>query len=382
MREYYQINLPAVVVLILGFCSSAYGQSAPADVVKFKLEDYGWQAPPREPSGELGGDQSRLVAIDHQGRILLGFTTRENDRLATREHPGLSFHISRFTKHGELDLALVLPTNNLYTNGLYLGSNDQIIARSNDTLQWMSEETGIHNQSPIWQVLAPCPSSCHLSQSPSRDTLIVRGPRESGHFSYVILDTTSPVPHAARTCLWIALEAQTITDKFAYQSTDGIRFDARRWPLCEREHDTELTLDMRNGMIRPLSDEVFLLLGTGKERRGVELVAADGQLKFQHEMPKHDIVAPETIRTDERGNRFAFTVETWRGGSKALDISGKIVSRRVVVFSESGEQLASVQVNPLYNPLRYQRDFDFALSPDGRRLAVLDAGLLTVIDIQ
>jgi hypothetical protein len=99
-------------------------------------------------------------------------------------------------------------------------------------------------------------------------------------------------------------------------------------------------------------------------------------------MPKHDIVAPETIRTDERGNRFAFTVETWRGGSKALDISGKIVSRRVVVFSESGEQLASVQVNPLYNPLRYQRDFDFALSPDGRRLAVLDAGLLTVIDIQ
>src|ERR1700693_744369 len=154
MRKYYQINLPAVVVLILGFCSSAYGQSAPANVVKFKQENSGWRAPPREPSGELGGDQSRLVAIDHQGRILLGFTTRENDRLATREHPGLSFHISRFTKHGELDLALVLPTNNLYTNGLYLGSNDQIIARSNDTLQWMSEETGIHNQSPIWQVLA------------------------------------------------------------------------------------------------------------------------------------------------------------------------------------------------------------------------------------
>jgi hypothetical protein len=48
--------------------------------------------------------------IDHQGRVLLGFTVRENDGLARREHPVLSIYISRFTRHGELDLALVLPT--------------------------------------------------------------------------------------------------------------------------------------------------------------------------------------------------------------------------------------------------------------------------------
>jgi hypothetical protein len=57
------------------------------------------------------------------------------------------------------------------------------------------------------------------------------------------------------------------------------------------------------------------------------------------------------------------------------------VARRVAVYSETGQQLATVPVNPAYNSLRYQRDFDFSLSPDGHRLAVVDDGLLTVVDL-
>jgi hypothetical protein len=98
-------------------------------------------------------------------------------------------------------------------------------------------------------------------------------------------------------------------------------------------------------------------------------------------MPKHDIAVPEPTRSDERGAHFAFIVETWRGEARDLDISGKRVARRVVVYSENGQNLATVPVNPVYNSLRYQRDFDFSMSPDGHRLAVLDEGVLTVVDM-
>jgi hypothetical protein len=93
------------------------------------------------------------------------------------------------------------------------------------------------------------------------------------------------------------------------------------------------------------------------------------------------MVPSQTMRPDESGDRFAFTVETWRGGSRALDISGKRVARTVVAFSESGQQLAAVAVNPIYDSLLYQRDFDFSLSPDGHRLAVLDEGALKVVEL-
>jgi len=45
----------------------------------------------------------------------------------------------------------------------------------------------------------------------------------------------------------------------------------------------------------------------------------------------------------ERGDRFAFTVDTWRGRSRFFDISGKLVARRIVVYDEKGRELASVR---------------------------------------
>jgi hypothetical protein len=139
---------------------------------------------------------------------------------------------------------------------------------------------------------------------------------------------------------------------------------------------------MRSGQISPPSDGALLLLGTGgMYRRGVDLVSQDGQLRFHHEMPKHDIVGGlvwPPIRSDERGDRFAITVETWRGGSRALDISGKRVARRVVVYTETGQQLATVPVNTNY----HLRNFDFSMSPDGHRLAILDEGVVAVADMQ
>jgi hypothetical protein len=108
---------------------------------------------------------------------------------------------------------------------------------------------------------------------------------------------------------------------------------------------------------------------------------SDGQVKFQRTMNEKDDVPQYYIgfwaTSDERGDRFAFVVDTWRGGSRYLDTSGKLVARRIVVYDEGGHELSSVPVST-----NYQHDFDFSLSPDGHRLAILDEGVVTAFEIQ
>lgn len=364
--------------ILTSACHHAFAQTRTENVIQFKLEEYGWQPPPKQQRGEWPGEWSRLVSIDHKGRVLVGFTARENYGLATREHPGLSFHILRFTAEGKVDLSLILPTNSWFTNGFYVGPDDRIFARANDVLQLEMENGQTNNSPAAWRPLAPCPKTCYISQSSSRRTLVLREFEGPDRYTYTVLDASSFPPRLVQRCPWIGFYGELVTDRFAYQSTDGISTDARRWPLCDQEHETELPLDMRNGMISPLSDEALLLLGTGKDgsRRGIDLVSPDGQLRFHREMPKHDFVGGP-VRSDERGDRFVFIVETWRGGSRLLDISGSRVARRVVVYSETGHQLSTVSVNPVYH-----RDFDFAMSPDGHRLAILDQGVVTVADLE
>ena len=194
-----------------------------------------------------------------------------------------------------------------------------------------------------------------------------------------MLDSSSAVLPVAKDCPWTGSYGQAITDRFVYHSSDGISTDVRRWPLCDQKRETELPLDMRNGAIRPLSDEALLLIGTRKKdsQEGVDLVGPDGQVKFLRQMPRHDIVGPYWTAVDEKGDRCAFTVGTWRGGSRALDVSGKRIARRVAVYNDAGQELVSILVSTTYH-----QDFDFSLSPDGHRLAILDEGVLTVVEIQ
>jgi hypothetical protein len=104
-------------------------------------------------------------------------------------------------------------------------------------------------------------------------------------------------------------------------------------------------------------------------------------VRFRHELPKGDIPkyrGAAWVEADDRGDRFAFIVTTWRGGSRFFDISGKVVASRIMVYSDTGQELASVAV-PV--GAAFHHDFDFSLSPDGLRLAILDTGIVTVLDL-
>ncbi len=385
-----QRNLVAFAMLFFAACSAVDAQSETAKPMRFKLDDYGWQSLPKPQPGERPGSHGPLVAIDHKGRILVGFAAHENAGLATREHPGLSFHILRFSPGGKLDRTLLVPTKQYYGNGLYLGPKDQIFAHANDTFQMPSEQNGDGTSSAEWRSLIPCPVTCAITQSPSRQTLIIRESKDglgngtvwaTNESTYTIIDTSSELP-LLRTCTKMAFYGEKITDKFAYWP-DYDRDDDRtvRFPFCGVDNYQELPLT-HVGAFFPLSDDAFLLLGSDKDRRGVvKLVGQDGQIRFQHTMSEKNEVPQYYVgfwaTSDERGDRFAFTVDTWRGGSRFFDISGKLFARRIVVYDEKGRELASVPVSTAYH-----RDFDFSLSPDGHRLAILDEGVVTVVDMQ
>jgi hypothetical protein len=323
-----------------------------------------------------------LVSIDRKGRVLVGFAVRENSDLATREHPGFLFRILRFTSEGKVDLSFAVPANNRLTNGLYLGPNDEVFARANDALQGVAEEDGTHKKGTVLLPLAACPRDCQVSQSPSRRTLIVTNFEGHDLYTHMMLDASSSPPRVVQGC---SQSGGIITDKFSYSvGSVGMRYFARRWPICEPEHSVELPIDLLGGALYALNDGLLLLLGIGNihgreivtPMRGIELITSDGQVKFKQEMPKHDVVTDE-VRSDERGDHFAFIVETWRGGSRLLDISGNRVGRRIVVYAGTGQQLATVPVSPIYH-----RNFDFSMSPDGHRLAILDEGIVTVVDLE
>src|SRR5215470_265132 len=99
-----------------------------------KLENFGWQPLPERQIREWHAAQGSLVSIDSHGRVFVSFATRDNLSLATREKPGLTFHILRFTADGEVDNSLTLPTNDYFLNGIYLAANGQILARANGML--------------------------------------------------------------------------------------------------------------------------------------------------------------------------------------------------------------------------------------------------------
>jgi hypothetical protein len=375
-------------LLAVTVCAGIYvpAQSQRARVSTLELGSYGWQPLPKRQSGQGGewlGIFSQRVSIDHKGRVLVGFTARDNQGLGTRERPGLFFHLLRFTSEGKLDISLVSPTKDFFTNGFYLGANDQILVRANDTLQALSAGDEAGKEGMAWRVVSSCPGDCYIKQSFSRRTMILITFPGTDHSTYTILDTSSSPPRVEQTCSRMAFYGQRITDKFAYWAgEEGLEPFTRRFAFCDLDHPQELPLGW-GGIFFALNDDTFLRLGADYKhpRSAVEVAGSDGRIRFRHELPEHDLPrhhGASWVTADERGDRFAFIVDTWRGGSRLFDTSGKLVASRILVYTDAGQELASVPVNTTIA----DRTFGFSMSPDGQRLAILEDDAVKVVDLE
>jgi hypothetical protein len=310
------------------------------------------------------------LVLDREGRVLVGFTAREGVELATRDHPARLFHIVRLNLQGQSDLSLFLPTNDWHKNGLYLGPDDQIFGRAGDAFEWLSAD-GSRGNPPAWQVLAACPESCSVWQSFSRKTLLLRSlDEETHHTIFKIVDAASSTPRVTQTCAQFA--SIKITDRFAYvPSYDKDDHLVVRFGFCEMDHYEEVR-GWGRGAGYVLNDETFLKIGPA----GTTLIGLDGHVRFSREPRKHEWIDPDKIATNERYDRFAFMVNTVQGEHPHLDVSGHLVARHILVLDQAGKELASIPTDSDYHP-----DSNFAMSPDGHHLAILEEGVVTIVEL-
>jgi hypothetical protein len=358
---------------LLAAASSAV---AGTKVMEFSLRDYGWQPPEPIHRGESVTVGGSSIAVDHKGRVLAGFVTRERSGLVTRGEPALYFHILRFSPDGKLDLSLSLPADGWRTNSLFLSETDQILARADKKLQLLQLDPS--SGKTTWKEMAPC-EWCEIHQSPSRRTLLLDD--RDADPPVTVIDT-SQWPKIER-CQEPIFPVIFITDTFAYYSgneeTDDFPY---RWPLCHYEDHLEIPLHYV-GRFVVLNDQLFVVnakvKGDSYQDRNLEVVSSAGDVKFRQAMAKREhwdsFFAP--IRSSEDGRRIAVDIMTRRGGSDWLDIDSRVTARRIAVYDiETGKEVASISVNPVFRDL-----FEFDLSPDGRRVAILEDDVVKIVDI-
>ena len=381
-RALKRCRLLSLTAILAG---NIFGQAippVPGTAFVLDLRNYGWES----PEGQQHGVDIPSIVVDHEGRVVLGFTAQARSGLVTRSQPSLDFHMMRFSPDGKVDLSLSLPTQVKVRNFIYLTDTDQIIARANDSLQLLQEDGG-SLQKPEWKRLC---EQCGVSQSPARRTLVLHLKNADPPLTILRF---SPKP-ASRPCGKTArfVEShedriqnytQYITDEFAYfhgwePQSGSFTY---RWPLCDYEHRVEMPLHVA-GRWAVLNDDTFVVYPYSKRRKDeeMEVIASDGHVKFHPAMQEHESAGTiwTPIKSSEHGNLIAVDLLTIRGRSRTLDLSGHVTARRIAVYDiEAGKQIASIPVNP--KP-RYH--FEFDLSPDGHRLAILEDDKVRVVDIE
>jgi hypothetical protein len=369
-------NLWALLGILIWASQPVPAQSRTESTVVLNLGSYGWEAPGRREVS------SPSIAVDHKGRILVGFTVRERAGLVTRRQPSLDFHIVRFSPDGKASLSLPsLPTNAAGRSGIYLSDTDQIIARANDSLELLQADDG-DPQGGVWKILAPCMQQCLVEQSVTRHSLRLYTPSADPPLTLIRL---SPQPVLKRCGKAESLIESNddrmqndprISDESAYSSLDG---DAYRWPLCDYEHRVKMPLRI-GGTWLVLNDQFFVsdTYSSREEAWRLEVVSSDGKAKFRPDMAKHEsVIASQPIRSSERGDRIAVHIATLRGGNRRLDISAHATARRIAVYDiEAAKEVASIPAS-----VKHRYRFECALSPDGQRLAVLEDDIVRVVDL-
>jgi hypothetical protein len=368
-----------ILVLIVWMGQLVPALSQTEGVVTLNLKAYGW-----EPPGRREVD-SPSIAVDHQGRVIVGFTVRERTGLVTRNQPSLGFRIVRFSPDGKVDLSLSLPTNEAGRTGIYLSDTDQIVAIANGRLQLLQ----IDHEDPrqgVWKIIAPCPLRCGVVQSVTRRTMLLYTLDSDPPLTLVRFSPQPELRRCGKARQFIGSTEdmmqnypRSITDESAYfHGSSGVEDYAYRWPLCDYEHRVEMPLHIRQGV---LNDGVFIAseYDARKNQGELKVIQSDGRVKFRADLVKHETaISRPPVRGSEHGYRIAVDIATRRGGNQALDISSHITARRIAVYDiEAGKEVASIPAN-----LKHGYHFEFDLSPDGHRLAVLEDDMVRVVDIK
>lgn len=316
---------------------------------------------------------SRYVDFDAEGNVFVGFVV--GDKPAHPDTPQFisrSWRIVKLTSAGKFLFTKDFSTMSWDDNGIYGAAGGNFLVRTINSLKLISGEgelliervlPAIRNGYNLSWIVQPSPSrekiylkekllevlnsknlslitSCGFGKSHplellSEDSMLVKGPSRLGRY-----DLGYEIGKVCETPEW--------------------RYDVELggpspWALLDQSRTVAI------------HRETLILQEHGREK---------WRLKFER---KKGEGIGNYILSDQSGNVFALRLRKIVGGSDFFDTNGKVAEARIMVIrSHDGKILVEAPIKPVESISPVQ---DFAVSRDGKYLAIMDEGELRVVSI-
>ncbi len=346
------------------------------------LKEWGWERRPARhgyPEGSRVG--GRHVDFDSAGNLVVGFVTRKGSvRLDTSESPALFWHVQAFDPEGQPAWQRETPTRSWYDNEVFTGDLGTQLLRMHNDLKLLSGSGELRFERPLpegrghWNILAP----------PSGRFFVVAGHR--GIREIVVLSATD-LKEVATCSVGDHRVLNSVSDRaglFHYSDQTLVR-RVEVGELCGPVLFASPETANEPEPLALLDDSRVVSVGVtvkgphGSAKPTVALQAAGVERWRDSFDPTHENVSH--VRVGGNGSVFAVLVQTYAGGSRALDRNGHRTKARVVLYrSEDGKRLMEVPIVPL-PPERLDAVLDFAISRDGRYLGILSDGTLRCLPV-
>ena len=339
-----------------------------AQVQRINLTQWGYSSPLRKPEflSTEGTTRPRLLAFTSASQLIVGFVTRNGNALATRQEPGLTLHALTLNDSGRLVSERSFPVIDWYDNGLFTGAYNTLLVRWGQTLSLYSHTNELLGEKQIPD------RNIKILPLPGREAFVV-----SHIFNGEIEVFSSQALAPLNRCLlgthsWVtSVSNRNVLINYASLADDpwlrriqvkqicGPLQFGYQWRDDKGQHATDTTL---------IDDNHFLLAGPGSS--AIEFFDRGIRKWVDSLDKKHESIDPH-IAIDENGSTFAIAVLKSAGGNTFLDLDGHRVGIRIIVYRSDGIRLAEISVDHLPSYV-----FDFAISPDGKTVAVLSDGEL------
>jgi len=346
------MDIRAVAIVALFACTGL--QAA----WRVDLAEWGYKPPPPRAVREAGA--VRFLDFDSHNQVLAGFVVRAEDPLATSTDPGLILHVVAFDPDGKFLSDRQFPATSRYQNQIFATSSGNLLLATDQVLRLISPDGKVLAQRDLprdWWRLWAAPDRTrfwfkNLVVLDAKDLTTVaecsypdhRVDSISAHNTFLALYKSNSFSHPTE------VRAFCGSTQFTYVASQG-------------EPSDGTLLD---------DDRVVLAYGDPM----VELIDRGVRLWRDSLDKRHERIG-DHISVDTHGDRFAVLVDTYQGGIRFLDISSTLKSKRVIVYNaKDGKHLVEVPIPKL--PKFF---LDFALSPDGKLLAIKCDGELQVVAV-
>lgn len=313
---------------------------------------------------------THLLAFSGEHEIAVAYLSHERTGLATREEPAYSLNLVMLGTAGEQTAKAAFATQTSANRGLYVGKSGKFLVFANGRLELLS--TALKSEKRVILSEGAKPAITILP-SVDRQTILTLNTAPTG--TLVDLWDANSLEKISSCTMQGSWPDSLINDVDAGLVSDASSPETHQVAIGRVCGKHRVIYKWTGDPEFPamISENAILLGGAYSHFQIIR--EGEGIIKEEH-FGKRDLVDSE-IRQSADGAFFAVAIKTFRGGSSFFDVSPHLSGLRIVVFSSQGlSKVADIRV-----PHIPKNRFDFSLSPQGSRIAILTDDYLQVFSL-